>query len=429
MGYTRDRLRSFLTNINESVTLVLDKQYKKGDGFMAKRKKGKLTNKRKWLIGSLSALALVAIAGGLWLQQKNSSKNEVTSYKSVNVIEGNVASSIILSGRLKANQEQYVYFDASKGTDAKVTVNVGDQVTAGQQLVQYDTTTAQASYDTAVRNLNKIGRQITYLKTYGNLPTTTTSTDEETGQETSVTTPPTAQANASYNQQLQDLNDTYANAQTEVDKAQQALNATVIVSDVSGTVVETNTSIDPSSKTSQTLVHVATEGQLQVQGTLGEYDLANVKVGQEVKIKSKVYPDQEWTGKIAYISNYPETNTSGSSESSSSSPTYKYKIDFTSPLNDLKQGFTVSVEVQATEKHALVPTTAVQKKNGKRFVWVYDDSTGKITKTEVSLGQADAKSQEILTGLNVGQIVISNPDKSFKNGDKLDNVSSDDTTK
>ena len=62
-----------------------------------------------------------------------------------------------------------------------------------------------------------------------------------------VTTPPTAQQNAEYNQQLQDLNDSYADAQAEVNKAQQALNETVVVSDVSGTVVSTMT-LDPSSK-------------------------------------------------------------------------------------------------------------------------------------------------------------------------------------
>lgn len=94
---------------------------------------------------------------------------------------------------------------------------------------------------------------------------------------------------------MQNLNDSYADAQAEVNKAQQALNETVIVSDVSGTVVEVNNDIDPSSKNSQTLVHVATEGQLQIKGTLTEYDLANIKTGQNVKIKSKVYPDQEWT--------------------------------------------------------------------------------------------------------------------------------------
>lgn len=401
---------------------------------MARGKKAKWSKKSKGIVVGVATAGVVLIAAVLWLQQKNSSQVKVSKepYQSVNVSEGTIASSTLLSGSVKALSEQYVYFDSSKGTSARVTVSVGDQVTAGQQLVQYDTTTAQAAYDTAVRNLNKVGRQITYLKTYGNLPTTTSSTDEETGETSTMTVAPSAQQNASYNQQLQDLNDSYSDAQAEVDKAQAALNQTVVVSDVSGTVVETNNNVDPSSKTSQTLVHVASEGQLQVHGSLTEYDLANVKVGQAVKIKSKVYPDREWTGTISYISNYPKDAQSAaeqsSSSSSSSSANYDYKVDITSPIDNLKQGFSVSVEVVNDVKHALVPTSAVVKEDKKYYVWLYDDSTGKIKKNEVTVGSADAKSQEILTGLTVGQIVIKNPDKNFKNGQKLEDIQSADTT-
>lgn len=42
---------------------------------------------------------------------------------------------------------------------------------------------------------------------------------------------------------------------------------------------------------------------------------------------------------------------------------YDYKIDIISPLNQLKQGFTVSVEVVNEAKQALVPLTAVIKKD------------------------------------------------------------------
>lgn len=257
---------------------------------MSKRGKIKLSTKTKGIIAGAVALTVVVIGGVLWKQQQDtiSDQNIKLPYSAVNVTEGTIASSTLLSGTVKALSEEYVYFDASKGSDATVTVKVGDQVTQGQQLVQYNTTVPQAAYDTAVRNLNKIGRQINHLKTYG-VPaaTTETSKDEETGQETTTTIQPSAQQNASYAQQLQDLNDSYADAQAEVNKAQQALNETVVVSGVSGTVVEVNNDIDPSSKNSQTLVHVATEGKLQVKGTLTEYDLANIKVGQAVKIKSK----------------------------------------------------------------------------------------------------------------------------------------------
>ncbi|WP_374188248.1 efflux RND transporter periplasmic adaptor subunit [Streptococcus dysgalactiae] len=391
-----------------------------------------MSKKTKGILGA-TALSLVLIGGILWKQHQDtlSTKAMKEPYSTVNVTEGNVASSTLLSGTVKALSEEYIYFDASKGSDATVTVKVGDQVTKGQQLVQYNTTIPQATYDAAVRNLNKIGRQINHLKTYG-VPAATveTSTNEETGEETTTTIQPSAQQNASYKQQLQDLNDSYADAQSEVNKAQVALNDTVVVSGVSGTVVEVNNDIDPSSKNSQKLVHIATEGQLQVKGSLTEYDLANVKVGQPVKIKSKIYADQEWTGKINYISNYPtdssNSGTGAGTTGGSTNANYDYKIDITSPLNQLKQGFTVSVEVLNETKHMLVPVTSVINKNKKHYVWVYDDSTAKAKKVEVTLGNADAEKQEISQGLKVGDIVIANPDKQIKEGDKLEDVISAD---
>lgn len=403
---------------------------------MSRKGKTYMSKKTKGIIAGTAALTLVLIGGMLWKQQQDSLSTSATKepYLAVNVTEGSIASSTLLSGTVKALSEEYIYFDASKGADATVTVKVGDQVTQGQQLVQYSTTTPQAAYDAAVRNLNKIGRQINHLKTYG-VPaaTTETSKDEETGQETTTTIQPSAQQNASYTQQLQDLNDAYADAQAEVNKAQVALNDTVIVSGVSGTVVEVNHDIDPSSKNSQTLVHVATEGQLQVKGTLTEYDLANIKVGQPVKIKSKVYSDQEWTGKISYVSNYPTEASAGTGalaggngSSGGAGATYDYKIDITSPLNQLKQGFTVSVEVVNEAKYALVPVAAVINKDKKHYVWVYDDATAKAKKVEVTLGNADAEQQEVSKGLKIGDIVIANPDKNIKEGEKLEDVKSTD---
>lgn len=395
---------------------------------MSRKNKKKMSNKTKGIIAGVASVCILAIAGILWMQQKNTSEEVKVSYSSANVTEGTIASSTLLSGTVKALNEQYVYFDAAKGSSAKATVSVGDQITAGQQLVQYDTATAQSSYDTAVRNLNKVGRQINYLKTYGNLPTTTTSVDEETGEETTITQQPSEEQNAQYLQQLQDLNDSYADAQAEVDKAQEAINQTIFLSDVSGTVVEVNNDIDPNSKNSQVLVHVATEGQLQIKGTVTEYDLANLKKDQAVKIKSKVYPDQEWTGKISYISNYPTQNDDqGSASASNSGAAYEYKVDITSELGALKQGFSVSVEVVNENKRKLVPVTALVTDNEKNYVWVYDENTGKIQKVEVTLGNADAKQQEILTGLEVGQVVITNPDDSLKEGQTIENLISDDT--
>lgn len=409
---------------------------------MSRTKKSKMSKKTKKIIAGATVGGLVLIGGVLWYQQKQSMEavSAKEPYAAVNVTEGTISSSALLSGTVKALSEEYVYYDQSKGNTASVTVNVGDKVTEGQQLVQYSTTVPQAAYDTAVRNLNKVGRQINYLRTYGvpmasgsDSASSESGSGGESAQDAASSAQATQQQNAGFNQQLQDLNDAYADAQSEVNKAQQALNETVIVSGVNGTVVEVNNDIDPSSKTSQTLVHVTSEGQLQVKGSLTEYDLSSIKVNQPIKIKSKVYPDKEWAGKITYVSNYPKDGASGGSEQGQSgsaaanSATYDYKANITSPIDELKQGFKVSVEVVNEEKHTLVPVSAVFKEGSKNFVWTYNDSSAKISKTEVKVGNADGKNQEIISGIKVGQIIISNPDKSFTNGQKLEGVTSADT--
>ncbi|MGT2929832.1 efflux RND transporter periplasmic adaptor subunit [Streptococcus dentasini] len=377
---------------------------------MARQRKRKTMSKRKkWII--IGATGLVLLGGGYMVTHAILNSTAQTSpYTVARVTKGNLASSTILTGKAKSISEQYVYYDPAKGTDPTINVSVGDQVTAGQALVQYDSASAQADYDAAVRGLNQAAR------------------DLEAFRRDNAAIAGTAE----YNSQLQSLNDAYANAQGVVTKAQQALNATTVTSDVAGTVVEVAESVNPSTQNSQTLVHVASEGQMQIQGTLTEYDLANVKVGQTVTIKSKVYPDKKWTGTISYISNYPneKSDDSGSSgsdnsdSSSSSSATYDYKVDINSDLGDLKQGFTTSVEVDNSSEGILVPVKAVVTQNDNSYVWIYDKKSGKVTKRKVSLGSADAKQQQILSGIDEGQEVISNPNNNLKNGQNVsDSVS------
>ena len=364
------------------------------------RKKKAMSKRKKWSLIGISVFAALVLAF-LIVKAFMGAGGSGNLYKTAKANKGNLASSTILSGKVKSVSEQYVYYEPNKGSTPNIQVHVGDQVSAGQALVQYDATSAQADYDSAVRALNKAASDIQNFKTANALIAGTTE----------------------YNSQLQSLNDAYADAQGVVTKAQLALNSTTVLSDVSGTVVEVADSVNPSSQTSQTLVHVASEGQLQIQGTLTEYDLANVKVGQEVTIKSKVYPGKEWTGKISYISNYPneknDASSGGSQSSSSSGSTYNYKVDITSDIGDLKQGFSTSIEVKSDTESILVPVKAVTTSGDRSYVWVYDSKTGRISKTQVTLGNADAKKQQIVAGLDEGKTVIANPSKNFKDGQKL----------
>lgn len=393
-----------------------------------KKKNGKA---KKWqLYAAIGAASVVVLgAGGILLFRQpyqTAVKDEATHL--VVAKEGSVASSVLLSGTVTAKNEQYVYFDASKGDLDEILVSVGDKVSEGQALVKYSSSEAQAAYDSASRAVAKADRHINELNQARNEAASAPAPQASApagGEDTTVQSPTPVAGNsvASIDAQLGDARDARADAAAQLSKAQSQLDAMTVLSTLEGTVVEVNHNVSKSpTGASQVVVHVVSNENLQVKGELSEYNLANLSVGQEVSFTSKVYPDKKWTGKLSYISDYPKNNGEVASPAAAaggnSGSKYPYTIDVTSEIGDLKQGFSVSVEVKNKSKAILVPLTSVVTENDKNYVWVLDEQK-KAKKVEVGLGNADADNQEITSGLTNGVKVISNPTSSLEEGKEV----------
>ena len=394
--------------------------YKRG---IAMKRKSKA---KKWPLFTAIGVASVLVVGAaavLLLRQPNQAAAKDETAKIVLAKEGSVASSVLLSGSVTAQNEQYIYYDASKGDLDEVLVSVGDQVSEGQALVKYSSTEAQAAYDAASRAVAKANRHINDLNESRNTAAATPSLSQAglegaTGQAPAQSS---GSATAAIDSQISDARDVRADAEAQLEKAQAQLNAATVLSTVEGTVVEVNRNVSKSpTGNSQVLVHIVSNDNLQVKGELSEYNLANLSVGQEVTFTSKVYPDKTWNGKISYISNYPKNNSEASSSlaGSNTGSKYPYTVDVTSEIGDLKQGFTVSVEVKSTSKALLVPITSIVMEEDKNYVWILDENQ-KAKKVEVGLGNADAENQEITSGLTDGAKVISNPTASLQEGKEV----------
>ena len=381
---------------------------------------------KKWPLFTaigVSSVLVVGAAAVLLLRQPNQAAAKDETAKIVLAKEGSVASSVLLSGTVTAQNEQYIYYDASKGDLDEVLVSVGDQVSEGQALVKYSSTEAQAAYDAASRAVAKADRHINELNESRNTAAATPSLPQAglegaTGQAPAQSS---GSATAAIDSQISDARDVRADAEAQLEKAQAQLNAATVLSTVEGTVVEVNRNVSKSpTGNSQVLVHIVSNDNLQVKGELSEYNLANLSVGQEVTFTSKVYPDKTWNGKISYISNYPKNNSEASSSlaGSNTGSKYPYTVDVTSEIGDLKQGFTVSVEVKSTSKALIVPISSVVMEEEKNYVWILDENQ-KAKKVEVGLGNADAENQEITSGLTDGAKVISNPTASLQEGKEV----------
>ena len=380
---------------------------------------------KKWqlytAIGVASAIVIGAAGILIFRQPSQSAVKEETSHI-VTAKEGSVASSVLLSGTVTAKNEQYVYFDASKGDLDEILVSVGDKVEEGQALVKYSSADAQAAYDAADRAVAKADRHIEELnKARENASAAPTSPQVPTEAGLPEQAQAATSSVSSIDSQISDAKDNRADAVAQLNKAQAQLDAATVLSTLEGTVVEVNRNVSKSpTGNSQVVVHVVSNENLQVKGELSEYNLANLSVGQEVTFTSKVYQDKSWTGKISYISDYPKNNGEAANAAlgGNTGSKYPYTVDVTSDIGELKQGFSVSVEVKNKSKAILVPLTSVVTENDKNYVWVVDDQK-KAKKVEVTLGNADADNQEITSGLTDGAKVISNPTSSLEEGKEV----------
>lgn len=380
---------------------------------------------KKWqlytAIGVASAIVIGAAGILIFRQPSQSAVKEETSHI-VTAKEGSVASSVLLSGTVTAKNEQYVYFDASKGDLDEILVSVGDKVEEGQALVKYSSADAQAAYDAADRAVAKADRHIEELnKARENASAVPASPQVPTEAGLPEQAPAATSSVSSIDSQISDAKDNRADAVAQLNKAQAQLDAATVLSTLEGTVVEVNRNVSKSpTGNSQVVVHVVSNENLQVKGELSEYNLANLSVGQEVTFTSKVYQDKSWTGKISYISDYPKNNGEAANAAlgGNTGSKYPYTVDVTSDIGELKQGFSVSVEVKNKSKAILVPLTSVVTENDKNYVWIVDDQK-KAKKVEVTLGNADADNQEITSGLTDGAKVISNPTSSLEEGKEV----------
>ena len=380
---------------------------------------------KKWqlytAIGVASAIVIGAAGILIFRQPSQSAVKEETSHI-VTAKDGSVASSVLLSGTVTAKNEQYVYFDGSKGDLDEILVSVGDKVEEGQALVKYSSADAQAAYDAASRAVAKADRHIDELnKARENANSAPVSPQVPTEAGLPEQAPAATSSVSSIDSQISDAKDNRADAVAQLNKAQAQLDAATVLSTLEGTVVEVNRNVSKSpTGNSQVVVHVVSNENLQVKGELSDYNLANLSVGQEVTFTSKVYQDKSWTGKISYISDYPKNNGEAANAAlgGNTGSKYPYTVDVTSDIGELKQGFSVSVEVKNKSKAILVPLTSVVTENDKNYVWLVDDQK-KAKKVEVTLGNADADNQEITSGLTDGAKVISNPTSSLEEGKEV----------
>lgn len=156
--------------------------------------------------------------------------------------------------------------------------------------------------------------------------------------------------------------------------------------------------------------------KLQIRAKINEYDIKNVKAGQKVKITGDAIDKEiEVTGTVRSVS--PVAVTSMTSSGNQTAVEVLIQVDGAGDI--LKPGLNVTCEIATIERKdvVLAPMEAITPdKDDNMLVFAVDENTKTMTRREVKIGINSDMQVEILDGLNEGDIVVLDPQPSYRDG-------------
>ena len=187
-----------------------------------------------------------------------------------------------------------------------------------------------------------------------------------------------------------------------------------ITSPVDGVITEMTADENYRVNTESTLFKVSDSQNMRAEVKLSDGDIKNIEVGQRVEITSDSLPDNEKIeGTVSQISGVAEK----SSSLDESNTTVKIQLNET---RGLKPGATITATIFYKESRNVVkiPYSSVINENGKYYAFVVGNGN-KVSKKEIRVGVTDDSSYEILSGVFVGERVVTVADEMLKDGQKI----------
>lgn len=220
-----------------------------------------------------------------------------------------------------------------------------------------------------------------------------------------------------------------AQAMAILEEAEKNLDRTRVLSPLTGIVTSLDIKVGETAISSTTnvpgssLMTIANPASIHTEVNVDEADIANVELGQEAEVVAIAYPDQPMKGTVSAIAISAKQPTGATSLS------FLVDIAFTDTAGVvLRPGMSARAEIftSNSEPKPAVPLQAVlveeDRSAGEKTysVFVYDD--GVALRREVEVGISDDSHQEISSGLEASDRVITGPDRILRNLEDGDEV-------
>lgn len=190
----------------------------------------------------------------------------------------------------------------------------------------------------------------------------------------------------------------------------------IVKSPQTGTILDLPVKKEQSVTVGDELVQLGTEGALELIAELLSDDLAAVKIGQKAEITAPVLGDQVLHGKVSkiYPRAYEKTSALGVIQR-------RVPVLISLPENEgLKPGYEVQVKIEIRNKNnvLVLPRTAVRvNAQGQDEVLLVNE--GRIRHVAVQTGLKNQERVEISSGLKAGQTVVRDASTDIKENTRV----------
>ncbi|MEC1542982.1 efflux RND transporter periplasmic adaptor subunit [Bacillus halotolerans] len=375
--------------------------------------------KKVWIGIGIAALVALFIGINIYRSAAPTSGSAGQKVETGSLEEKKISSTVMVPGTLKFSNEQYVFYEADKGTLNDIKVKEGDKVKKGTPLVTY--TNEQLSLEKEQNQLTSESNRMQIDQIQEKLQALDSKEKELTKQLGKK------EAEKQVDSERTELEMQEKTAQIELKQTElqrQSLANQVsdlqVKSEIEGTVISVNQeAASKKSDIQEPVIHIGNPKDLVVSGKLSEYDTLKVKKGQKVTLTSDVIQDKTWKGTVSAVGLVPDQQDNAAAAAGTDQAVqYPLQVKIKGDLPEGKPGFKFIMNIETDKRKTnTLPSKAVKKEDDQYYVYTVKD--GKAKRVDVKIGEVTDDVTEIKEGISKDDQVILNPADDLADGTEV----------
>ncbi|MCY9092339.1 efflux RND transporter periplasmic adaptor subunit [Bacillus mojavensis] len=372
--------------------------------------------KKVWIGIGIAALVALFIGINIYRSAAPASGSAGQKVETGSLEEKKISSTVMVPGTLEFSNEQYVFYEADKGTLHDIKVKEGDKVKKGTPLVTYSNEQLSLEKEqnelTAESNRLQIDQILEKLQALDNKEKELTKQLGKKEAEKQIESERTEL-------EMQEKTAQIELKQTELQRQSLAnkMSDLQVKSEIDGTVISVNKeAASKKSDIQEPVIHIGNPKNLVVSGELSEYDTLKVKKGQKVTLTSDVIQDKTWRGTVSAVGLVPDQQENAAAAAGTDQAVqYPLQVKIKGDLPEGKPGFKFIMNIETDKRKTnTLPSKAVKKEDDQYYVYTVKD--GKAKRVDVKIGEVTDDVTEIKEGISKDDQVILNPADDLADG-------------